>query len=63
MRLIDTYWMILPAFESTPVHWLDATLMIGIGGVWLGVFLWQLQKMPLLPLHVALLAEETTVHG
>jgi hypothetical protein len=63
MRLLDTYWMIVPGFENSAVHWLDATLMIGMGGLWLGVFLWQLQKMPLLPLHVALLAEETTVHG
>lgn len=63
MRLLDTYWMIVPGFENSVVHWLDATLLIGIGGLWLGVFLWQLEKMPLLPLHVALLAEETNTHG
>ena len=34
--------------------------MIGIGGLWLGFFLWQLEKMPLLPLHMPLLAEENT---
>jgi hypothetical protein len=62
MRLLDTYWMIVPGFENSAVHWLDATLMIGIGGLWLGVFLWQLEKMPLLPMHVALL-EEATAHG
>jgi hypothetical protein len=62
MRLLDTYWMIVPGFQNSAVHWLDATLMIGIGGLWLGVFLWQLEKMPLLPMHVALL-EETTAHG
>jgi hypothetical protein len=62
MRLVDTYWMIVPGFENSAVHWLDATLMIGVGGLWLGVFLWQLEKMPLLPRHVALL-EETTAHG
>jgi hypothetical protein len=63
MRLLDTYWMIVPGFQNSALHWLDATLLIGIGGLWLGVFLWQLQKMPLLPLHVALLAEETNTHG
>ncbi len=63
MRLLDTYWMIVPGFENSAVHWLDATLMIGMGGLWLGAFLWQLQKMPLLPLHVTLLAEETNAHG
>jgi hypothetical protein len=63
MRLLDTFWMIVPGFEHSALHWLDATLMIGMGGLWLGVFLWQLQKMPLLPLHVALLEEETNAHG
>lgn len=63
MRLLDTYWMIVPGFENSALHWLDATLLLGIGGLWLGVFLWQLQKMPLLPLHVALLAEEANTHG
>jgi hypothetical protein len=53
----------VPGFQNSALHWLDATLLIGIGGLWLGVFLWQLQKMPLLPLHVALLAEETNNHG
>ena len=44
MRLVDTYWMIVPGFENSAVHWLDASLMVGIGGLWLGVFLHQLNR-------------------
>jgi hypothetical protein len=63
MRLLDTYWMIVPGFENSAVHWLDASLVVAIGGLWLAVLLWQLQKMPLLPLHARLIAEETVAHA
>ena len=29
----------------------DILAVLGIGGVWIGTFFWQLKKMPLLPLH------------
>jgi uncharacterized membrane protein YccF (DUF307 family) len=63
MRLLDTYWMIVPGFENSAVHWLDVSLVVAIGGLWLAVFLWQLEKMPLLPLHARVIAEETAAHG
>jgi hypothetical protein len=53
----------VPGFENSAVHWLDASLVVAIGGLWLAVLLWQLQKMPLLPLHARLIAEETVAHG
>jgi len=33
------------------VHALDLLALIGIGGLWIGAFLWQLKRWPLLPLH------------
>jgi hypothetical protein len=65
MRLIDTFWMIVPGFVAAgqTLHWLDLALIVGIGGVWLGVFLWQLDKLPLLPLQAPLVAEESAAHG
>ncbi len=54
MRLIDVYWFIAPEFHPTvggALHLLDALVLIGIGGVWVGGFLGQLKQVSLLPLH------------
>jgi hypothetical protein len=53
MRAIDLFWLVSPAFESEGlrVHWLDLTTFVGVGGIWLTVFIWQLRARPLLPLH------------
>lgn len=54
MRLLDVYWFIAPEFHPTvgeALHLSDALLLVGIGGVWLGRFVGQLQQLPLLPLH------------
>lgn len=53
MRFVDLYWVMMPAFhpEYFVLHWLwlDAAALAGVGGVWLAVFLGQLQRRPLLP--------------
>jgi hypothetical protein len=53
MRLVDVFWLTEPAFAEGRfrVHWMDLVLPIGIGGIWLAAFLWQLGKRPLLPLN------------
>jgi hypothetical protein len=53
MRVVDTYWIITPAFygDRVTLHWLDLFTLIGIGGIWLAVYVRQLATMPLLPLH------------
>ena len=53
MRVVDTYWIITPAFYGNHVtlHWLDFFALVGIGGVWLAAYTRQLAAMPLLPLH------------
>jgi hypothetical protein len=53
MRLIDLFWVIAPAnrAEHLAVHWLDLAALVGLGGVWLSVFAWQLRKRPLLPIN------------
>lgn len=52
MRLVDLFWLIVPAFESRGihVHWLDAMAPVGIGGVWVAAYIWQLKGRPLLPM-------------
>jgi hypothetical protein len=51
MRFIDLFWMIVPEFtsEGPRVHWMDVAAPIGLGGIWLAAFLWQLGRQPLLP--------------
>jgi hypothetical protein len=51
IRLLDLFWMVIPAFhpKQFAIHWMDLLATAGIGGIWLGVFVWQLRKGPLVP--------------
>jgi hypothetical protein len=53
MRVVDTYWMITPAFYPAgfTIHWLDPVALVGIGGIWLAIYVRQLSAMPLLALN------------
>ncbi len=53
MHLVEVFWLIVPAFSETglSVHWLDLAAAIGIGGLWLAAFVWQLKSRPIVPLH------------
>jgi len=53
MRVVDTFWMITPAFYPNrfTVHWLDVVALAGIGGIWLFIYAGQLVSRPLLALH------------
>lgn len=50
-RFLDVYWLVTPAFSPAKLafHWMDLTLFIGLGGIWLAAFVWCLQRRPLLP--------------
>jgi hypothetical protein len=64
MHLIHTIWLIEPAFHQTTlyVHWMDFVLPVGIGGIWIGVFIHGLKGRALLPIHDPRL-EEALEHG
>jgi hypothetical protein len=53
LSLVDVYWLIVPAFDpkGPRVHAMDILAVLGIGGVWMGTYFWQLKKIPLLPLR------------
>jgi hypothetical protein len=52
LSAVDVYWLIVPAYESGPqIHLTDIFAFIGIGGLWLAFYFWQLGRMPLLPLN------------
>ncbi len=55
VRFIDIFWIVEPALRQRRfyVHWMDIVAPIGVGGVWIAFFLWQLSSRPLLPLHDA----------
>jgi hypothetical protein len=64
MRFVDLYWMVAPDFhqEQFTVSWMDFLMPIGLGGVWLALFLWQLAWRPLMPIGDPHL-EEALEHG
>jgi hypothetical protein len=58
MHVVNLFWLIVPAFghgHGSEEHGsvliavpLYVAALVGIGGVWLGVYLWQIQRLPLL---------------
>src|ERR1051325_8982592 len=46
MRVVDVIWLIEPAYNAERFHlsWMDVVAPIAIGGLWISVFAWQLQK-------------------
>ncbi len=59
MRAVELFWMIEPSEHPRFVlHWMDIVVPIGMGGIWLGVFFWQLEKRPLMPRHDPLFEEQ-----
>jgi hypothetical protein len=53
MRMLDAIWLIEPTYSHGHFvfNWMDFVALIGIGGLWIGTFAWQLQKRPLLPIN------------
>src|SRR5205823_9365230 len=61
LRLIDVYWLAGPSSLQSElglhISWMDFLTPIGIGGIWLAVFSWLLEGLPMLP-HLEPLDEE-----
>jgi hypothetical protein len=64
MRVVDLFWIVMPQFHLDGFHvsWLNFSVPLGLGGIWIATFLWQLQKRPLLPLQDPSL-EQALHHG
>lgn len=64
MRFVDYYWTISPSLTGGEMRpgmlWLDLASFVGLTGVVVGVFLWQLQQQPIIAEHDPRLA---TVEG
>jgi hypothetical protein len=52
-HVIDVWWMITPSFHpgGLSIHWMDFTALLGIGGLWLGLFALNFSRHPQLPLN------------
>lgn len=66
-RPLESLFLIAPAFhpDGLFIHWLDFAGWLGIGGIWIAAFVWQLKRQPaLIPLHDHRLAlTKETAHG
>jgi hypothetical protein len=53
MRFVDVFWLVTPAWDPSrfTVHLLDLATVLAMGGVWIWVFVRQLEGHPLLPLR------------
>ena len=52
IRQIDFFWMVAPEFtHDFHISWMDIVAPIGIGGIWLAFFFWQLNKRALIPIN------------
>ncbi|MCU1293792.1 MAG: hypothetical protein JWP08_2642 [Bryobacterales bacterium] len=52
-RAVELFWIVEPTFRNKgfALYWTDFAAFIGVGGIWVYVYLGQLRRRPLLPLR------------
>jgi hypothetical protein len=60
MGLVDIFWIVAPGFgRPVPrVYWMDLIAPIGIGGVWIAMFINQLKGQSTVPVHDSRIEEK-----
>lgn len=53
MRVVDSYWLVMPTLHQhgVAVSWMDFAAFIAVGGLWLAWFVGCLKARPLVPLN------------
>jgi hypothetical protein len=53
MRFVDIYWLVVPAHHPHDFYfsWITLFAFLGIGGLWLTAFIWQLKGQTIIPIH------------
>ncbi|MBD3169895.1 MAG: hypothetical protein GF307_10465 [candidate division Zixibacteria bacterium] len=53
MHWVDIFWLVMPNLHHHGAHisWMDVTATVGIGGIFLWVFLKQMRKNPIIPVN------------
>jgi hypothetical protein len=51
MRVLEMLWAVAPSLHRTgsQLSWTDGAAFLGIGGIWVAVFVWQLSRSPAPP--------------
>lgn len=53
MHVVDIYWLVMPNFalgsDSFSFHWLDATCLLAVGGLYCAFVFFRMTKFPLVP--------------
>jgi hypothetical protein len=51
IEVVYVFWLINPAFhhDGIQIHWTHVTAFVGVGGLWIGLFLRYLKQLPILP--------------
>lgn len=50
MHFLEWLWLVRPTFATDlSIHWMDVAAAIGLGGIWLALFFWQLKQRDLVP--------------
>jgi hypothetical protein len=64
MRFVDLFWTVAPNFNEGKfgVHWMDVLAPLGIGGIWIAMFISQLKGRALMPVNDPRLAEVFAAH-
>ena len=59
MRFIDVHWLVMPNFNNGhfTVHWLDVATIVGLFGIWIAAYCWNLKGRALLPVGDPYLGE------
>ena len=52
IHALDVFWRVRPSADPGGLlfHWPDAVALLALGGFWVGAYLFQLRRRPLLPL-------------
>lgn len=58
-RAVDLFWIVEPTYRRNgfAIYWTDFAAFLGIGGIWVYLYLSALRKRPLLPLRDARVAQ------
>ena len=64
MRIVDVIFQVAPQFhEGLFVSWVDLAVVVGVGGIWVAAFCWNLRGRALLPANDPGFEEAFASHG
>ncbi len=64
VHMVEVFWQVEPSRhpEHFYLSWMDPAALLGVGGLWMAVFFWQLERGPLIPRNDPRM-EEAMTHG